>query len=219
MEKGVRTSSKRTHSKIDLGTYLKEQHITREKLSELAGVSHTTVTSACRGQRIQLDKADRIAAALGKQTEEIFLLEECMDPLSNKTVKEYHRFLRMVLAQAEREMLVQFNAAAKALPPKVKRKEVNYFQPDEIAAILDALEEEPLKWRMITHLLIVTGCRRGEIMGLKWEKSIGSTGKSRLIRTCCTQKNAGSMRIPQKPKTSDTSPCRKKRWNSYASFG
>ena len=23
---------------------------------------------------------------------------------------------------------------------------------------------------MITHLLIVTGCRRGEIMGLKWEK-------------------------------------------------
>lgn len=170
MEKGVRTSSKRTHSKIDLGTYLKEQHITRERLSELAGVSHTTITSACRGQRIQLDKAERIAAALGKKTEEIFLLEECMDPLSNKTVKEYHRFLRMVLAQAEREMLVQYNAAAKALPPKVKRKEVNYFQPDEIAAILDALEEEPLKWRMITHLLIVTGCRRGEIMGLKWEK-------------------------------------------------
>lgn len=93
-----------------------------------------------------------------------------MDPLSNKTVKEYHRFLRMVLAQAEREMLVPYNAAAKALPPKVKRKEVNYFQPDEIAAILDALEEEPLKWRMITHLLIVTGCRRGEVMGLKWEK-------------------------------------------------
>ena len=37
-------------------------------------------------------------------------------------------------------------------------------------AILDALQQEPIKWRTITHLLIVTGCRRGEIMGLKWEK-------------------------------------------------
>ena len=30
--------------------------------------------------------------------------------------------------------------------------------------ILDALQQEPIKWRTITHLLIVTGCRRGEIM-------------------------------------------------------
>ena len=67
-------------------------------------------------------------------------------------------------------MIVPYNAASKATPPKVVRKEVNYFQPDEIAAIGGALESEPLKWRMITHLLIVTGCRRGEITGLKWEK-------------------------------------------------
>ena len=67
-------------------------------------------------------------------------------------------------------MIVPYNAASKATPPKIVRKEVNYFQPDEIAAILGALESEPLKWRMITHLLIVTGCRRGEITGLKWEK-------------------------------------------------
>lgn len=27
-----------------------------------------------------------------------------------------------------------------------------------------------MKWRVITHLLIVTGCRRGEVMGLHWSK-------------------------------------------------
>lgn len=32
------------------------------------------------------------------------------------------------------------------------------------------MEAEPLKWQLITHLLLVTGCRRGEIMGLKWDK-------------------------------------------------
>lgn len=67
-------------------------------------------------------------------------------------------------------MLIPYNAAAKATPPKVEKKDPNYFQPEDIEKILDALESEPLKWRTITTLLIVTGCRRGEIAGLKWEK-------------------------------------------------
>ena len=67
-------------------------------------------------------------------------------------------------------MLVPYNAASKAIPPKLRAEEPNYFQPEEIMRILDALKEEPIKWETITHLLIVTGCRRGEIMGLKWEK-------------------------------------------------
>ena len=62
------------------------------------------------------------------------------------------------------------NAASKATPPRAPKKDPNYFQPETISAILEALESEPLKWQLITHLLIVTGCRRGEIMGLKWEK-------------------------------------------------
>ena len=67
-------------------------------------------------------------------------------------------------------MLVPYIAAAIASPPKSKSPEPNFFPPHEIAEILAALESEPLKWRTITHLLLVTGCRRGEIMGLKWSK-------------------------------------------------
>ena len=117
-----------------------------------------------------------MAEALQEPVDKLFIVGKTMEPLSNKTIKEYHRFIRVVLAQAEREMLVPYNAAARATPPKVKRKEVNYFQPEVLAEILKALEEEPLKWRMITHLLIITGCRRGEIMGLKWSK--GRLGES-----------------------------------------
>ncbi len=67
-------------------------------------------------------------------------------------------------------MLVPYNAAAKATPPKVTQKEVNYFQPDQIVAIREALEQEPIKWRVATHLLLITGCRRGEVMGLRWSR-------------------------------------------------
>lgn len=43
------------------------------------------------------------------------------------------------------------------------------FEADEIKAILAALETEPLKWQVLTTLLIATGARRGEIMGLQWK--------------------------------------------------
>ncbi len=167
---GVRKSGQRAIASIDLSALLKQKNLSRAALAEKASISPTTVTTACRGERISAEKAAAIAKALEKKTESLFCIEQDTTPLSQKSILEYHRFLHTVLDQAEKEMLVPYNAAAKATPPKLPRKEVNYFQPTEIMAILDALESEPLKWRVIVHLLIVTGCRRGEIMGLKWEK-------------------------------------------------
>ena len=88
--------------------------------------------------------------------------------LSAKTVLEHHRLISTVLAQAEKEGLIPFNVASKTTLPKVSKKEVNYFQPEQVAAIRDALDAEPPKWRMLTHLLLITGARRGEILGVKW---------------------------------------------------
>ena len=59
-----------------------------------------------------------------------------------------------------------FNVAGKASLPKITHKEVNYFQPEDIADIRSALEDEPIKWRTLTHMLLITGARRGEMLRL-----------------------------------------------------
>lgn len=90
--------------------------------------------------------------------------------LSAKSILEHHRLISAVLEQAAKESLVPFNVASRATLPKVERKEVNYFQPEQVAAIREALELEPLKWKTLVHMLLITGARRGEILGLKWSE-------------------------------------------------
>lgn len=65
--------------------------------------------------------------------------------------------------------LVPSNTARRATPPKVPKHELDTFEADEVKALLDALMTEPLKWQVITMLLIGTGARRGEIMSLQWK--------------------------------------------------
>lgn len=169
-EPGIRLGAGTATAKIDLAAWLKENKKSRAGIAEAAGVAASTVSAAAQSKPIQEAKAESIAKAMGKKLRDVFTVEQNMEPLADKTILAYHRLISIVLAQAEKEMLVPYNAAAKASPPKTAKKAPNYFQPENISEILKALEAEPLKWQLITHLLLVTGCRRGEIMGLKWEK-------------------------------------------------
>ncbi len=90
--------------------------------------------------------------------------------LSTKTIIEHHRLISTVLEQAFKERLILFNVARQAVLPRMEKKEVNYFQIEQVEAIRNALEQEPIIWKMLVHLLLITGARRGEILGLKWDK-------------------------------------------------
>ena len=190
-EPGIRTGGGSAAAKIDLAKWLKENKKSRASIAEAAGISAATVGVAVKGEPIREDKAEAIAKAMGKKVAEVFKVEKNSDPLSDKTVLEHHRLISTILTQAEKEMLVPYNAAAKATPPKVEKRDPNYFQPEEIAAILKALETEPLKWQLITHLMIVTGCRRGEIMGLQWEKVDFENSRVKIDKALVSSKSKG----------------------------
>ena len=169
-EPGISNRGDKAKSRVDLPAEMKKQDMTRAELAKLSCLSAATVDAACNGKKITRTSAESIAAVLEKDIKKLFLIEQGSGQLSNKTILEHHRLIHTILAQAEKEMLVLYNAAAKATPPQLRQKEVNYFQPADIVRIREALEEEPIKWRTATHLLLITGCRRGEIMGLRWDR-------------------------------------------------
>ena len=190
-EPGIRETEGIATARIDLAAWLKANKKSRAGIAKAAGVGASTVSTAAQGHPIRETKAEAIAQAMGKNLGEVFTVEHDMEPLSEKTVLAYHRLISIILAQAEKEMLVPYNAAAKATPPKAAKKAPNYFQPETISKILIALEAEPLKWQLITHMLLVTGCRRGEIMGLKWGKVDFKTNRVKIDSELIISKSKG----------------------------
>ena len=116
-------------------------------------------------QDIRPDHLNRLYAKLAEPGEN----KRTGSGLSQKTIIEHHRVISSILSQAVKEQLVPANIAQRATPPKNSKKEMHAFEVEEVQAILEALESEPLKWQVMTQLLIATGARRGEIMGLRWK--------------------------------------------------
>ena len=165
---GSAKSRSRARSKTDLAAVLKERGISRAKLAGATGLPLNKVYAAVRGERVNAEAAGEICAALGLKLSDAFIVMAEAKTLSAKTILEHHRLISAVLEQALKEGLVAVNVASRATLPKAERKEVNYFQPKQIAAIREALEHETLKWKTLVHMLLITGARRGEILGLKW---------------------------------------------------
>lgn len=167
-KEGSGAGSARATAKVDLVPLLKKKTLTRAGIANSTGVSLRAVYDAVKGKPVSVEAAKAISEALGRSVDKTFTVEKNTRTLSPKTVIEHHRLISTVLDQAEKEGLVPFNAASRATLPKVPKKEVNYFQPEQVAAIRTALEREPVKWQTLTHLLLITGARRGELLGLKW---------------------------------------------------
>jgi len=169
-KEGVSDKGVKATAKAEFAAMMKKRKLSKEQLAKLSGIARSTVSAACDGKNVFLDTATALSSALGKNIKELFIINTENSRLSNKTIIEHHRLIHTVLAHAEKEMLIPYNAASKATPPKPKNKEVNYFQPEQITAISESLEKEPIQWKMFVHLLLITGARRGELLGLKWNK-------------------------------------------------
>ncbi|MCM1335186.1 MAG: tyrosine-type recombinase/integrase [Bacteroides sp.] len=172
---GIRENGGRAAAKFGadgvplIAAYLRAEGITHRELADRAGIAINTTDNALHGKKVMENKAVALSRALGVSVNRFFDITRDTTPLSGKTILEHHRFISAVLAQAEKEMLIPYNPAAKATPPKYEEKEANYFEIEELERIRDCLENEPIKWKTAVHLLLITGARRGEIMGLKWD--------------------------------------------------
>lgn len=170
MKPGAAQHHGSAQKRVDLEAILNNMRMGKCALARASGINHAVICRACNGEPIHADSAIRIAKVLGADANKIFSIENDAKPLSSSSIRIHHGFISVVFAQAEREMLIQYNPAERATPPPQSKEKPAYLQPDDLARFLNDLEGEPIKWRTMTYFLAVTGCRIGEALGLKWEK-------------------------------------------------
>lgn len=59
---------------------------------------------------------------------------------------------------------------------RVKHKEIQPYDDQEIKQLLIALQKAPIHWRVMITLALITGLRRGELLGLEWHYIDWETG-------------------------------------------
>ena len=90
--------------------------------------------------------------------------------ISGGTVKRYTTVLRSILTLAYKMEYIDedISSSKRLVFPKENEPKIEVFSKDEVKTILGALQSEPLNIRALIELALMTGCRRGEIVALKW---------------------------------------------------
>ncbi|MBR1383813.1 MAG: tyrosine-type recombinase/integrase [Ruminococcus sp.] len=90
-------------------------------------------------------------------------------PLAPKTIRHNLSFVSDVFAYAVKMGVVSDNPCAKVTLPKNEQTEKKIYTPEQVQRFLFLLNDESLKYRTFFNLMIYSGFRRGEMLGLEWK--------------------------------------------------
>lgn len=105
--------------------------------------------------------------------------------LSNATIKRKLTILQSIFRQAVKLDIISSNPAnsEKLTIPKTLTPKIEIFSKQEAAEMLSCLENEPLQFQVLIQLAIMTGCRCGELVGLKFSDIDYQTNKITVERS------------------------------------
>lgn len=100
--------------------------------------------------------------------------------LSPKTVRNVHGLLHKLLESAVHARLIRANPASRTVLPRRVRREMRFLTEPEIGRLLAAT---PAHWRPLVLLLVSTGLRWGEAVGLRVCDVDVLAGRLTVLRT------------------------------------
>ena len=111
----------------------------------------------------ELGRTGKVTKKKGKDGKEI----ERKEPLSPKSVRLVHGVLSKALNTAVRVGYIKHNPAELCTTPKLEKKEISPLTDEQIKEFMALCENE--EYGRIYKLILFTGLREGEALGLTWD--------------------------------------------------
>lgn len=156
-------------AKIDLNEHIGTKRGSLTQFAKRTGLGQSTVRQALDGNPISVESAKVVASAIGFKLTSAFDLRVNSKPLAPSSVLGYHRTLSSILSKAVRWGYIAANPADAAEKPALNRREARYLEEDDARRLLEFLQNEPIRWRALITFDLLSGLRRGELLGLRWE--------------------------------------------------
>jgi integrase len=116
--------------------------------------------------------------------------------LSDSTIRQTYTVLRSALDGAVRDGLLARNPAAVVKRPGVERREAKHLNADDVASVLRHAAAS--RHYAALQLIAATGLRKGEALGLSWERVDLDAG---TLRVAATLGRVGNQLLVTEPKT------------------
>ncbi len=109
-----------------------------------------------------------------------FYNRELKNGSSPKSIKNFHGVVHKSLAQAVKLRLILINPAEACVLPRIIRREMTPVPSNQIAAFLSAIRNSP--YADFYFVMLFTGLRRSELIGLTWDCIDFNKGTIRVYR-------------------------------------
>ena len=123
-------------------------------------------------------------------------------PLAEKSIKHHYNILSFIFGYAEKQDLIEKNPMKKVDAPKVRRRAVDALSEEDARRFFEELNALDFDFRCILQLLITTGLRRGECIGLQWQDVDFDSCIIRVERAVSYTPESGIVVAPPKTATS-----------------
>lgn len=168
---------------VDLKTLLKNRGFTKAAFSDLSGVSLTTLGTTFHKEPISRSSAEKICTSLDVPFSSLFRPCNPQQVLSASTVQRYHSLICKILNDAVHWQLIPYNPCTRISPPKAASPGIAYLDDKEAKSLMKLLRSLPSHYRRAYALELLTGLRRGELLGLEWSDIDWEQKSMQICRT------------------------------------
>ena len=123
-------------------------------------------------------------------------------PMSDKYMHHQYGTLRNIFEYAEKNKMIAENPMKYVEAPKMRKKKVDALSDEQAKVFFEKSKSCPIDLQCILNMLITTGLRRGELVGLKWRDIDTSAGVLHVERGVSYTHGSGV--IVSSPKTSSS---------------